>query len=109
MSDTIEDKIIEFRKLFVKGHGPISCGANDVQESEAWIEADIEDFEGWLRSTLLSQHQSDMEKFKEALGEMEKAMGTAIDCNGKKIKLYDAVTEARNAFRQEVLTKIGGK
>jgi len=60
MKDTIEDKIARFHKQFI--------GLEEVGM-----------IENWIRSALLSQHQSDMKKFKEALGEMEEKWNKAVD------------------------------
>jgi len=85
MSDTIEDKIIEFEKKFYK-HVRKNCTL--VGYAPSSIQKDVlknlDKEENWLRSALLSQHQSDISKFKEALGEMEEEtfIETCENCDG---------------------------
>lgn len=42
----------ELLRRFVRSHGPISNGANDVQEAESWIEANPEELEEFIYSAI---------------------------------------------------------
>jgi len=43
-----QEAIKEFRELYVRGRGPISCGDNYPQEAESWVEAWPEEMEDWI-------------------------------------------------------------
>lgn len=57
-NDFITKTIEEFRDKFIKGTLPYDVpGGFGVQEAEAWIEADIEEFEDWIYSKLEQQRE----------------------------------------------------
>lgn len=83
------------------------------QEAEEWEVALETMFRSWswfkdkalqvvvkenFRQLLLQQKKKDRQSFTEALGEME--------TTGHNSKRYHQYADARNAFRQEVLTKL---
>lgn len=65
--NTIDQTIKEFREKFVRGVPAQSLPNGEVQEAEAWIEADIEDVEGFIRQALVQQHTQDIEAFEKVL------------------------------------------
>lgn len=63
---TIETQLKEFRKRFIRGVGPMQTpGGGDPQDAEAWIEADIEEFEDWLVEALESVKRETLEEVEK--------------------------------------------
>lgn len=57
----------EFTKRFIQGHGPIPNGANDIQESDSWIEASPEEMKTFIRNLIQSRESQIREKIKPVI------------------------------------------
>lgn len=101
------DKKLE-RLFNLGGLALVAFLKNEITKEERTAlldEWNIEAF-GYYRTFASAIHENDREEFRGIIGDMEDDMGTAVDPKGKKIKLFDAVAEARNDFRSELTTKL---
>jgi hypothetical protein len=102
MSDTIEDKIIQTINDMPWATSPVEEKGVLWRFHKSWLKVIAKE----LANLFLSQHQSDMEKFKEALGEE-----TTNEYWMKRLKVPSSDysyghMHGWNIHRQEVLTKL---